>query len=126
MGGNNKMTPLQNQQQFETMLRPRRPTEEGFDGTYAPWAAICFSAAWCGPCRRLDKDTMVSMTPQIQWFSCDIDENLGTAEYCDVRSIPGFVLLKDGVFQGRKLGAGSVGEVLQWLAEKGAPVNQQS
>lgn len=118
------MTPLPSHMAFEAMLRPRRPTEEGIDGKYEPWVAVCFSAKWCGPCQKLDKDSLVRLTPKIKWYSCDVDTNDTTLGYCGLRGIPGFVLVADGTFKGRKTGAGSVGEILQWLSDYGAPVSQ--
>lgn len=118
----NGMTVLPSHEFFESLLRPRRPTEDGFLGTYEPWVAVCFSATWCGPCRRLDKKSLVELTPGIKWYSCDIDANETTLGYCGLQSIPSFVLLHDGTFKGRKSGAGSVGDVLQWIAESGGPV----
>ena len=116
------MIPLPNHMDFEAMLRPRRPTEEGFLGSYDKWVAVSFSASWCGPCRNIDKKKLVELTPGIKWYAVDVDQNDTTLGYCGLQSIPSFVVLKDGVFSGRKQGAGSVGEILQWLSESGAPV----
>jgi thioredoxin-like negative regulator of GroEL len=103
------------------MLRPRRPTEDGFLGKYEPFVVVCFSAKWCGPCQKLDKVQLVHRTPAVKWFSCDIDENKVTLGYCGLRSVPSFVAIKDGMVAGRKSGAGSVDDVLNWLEEQGIP-----
>jgi thioredoxin 2 len=120
----NGMTPLPSHAAFELMLRPRRPIEDGFFDNYAPWTVVCFSATWCGPCQKLDKRTMVTMSPMVKWYSCDIDENKVTAGYCGLYSVPSFCLLKDGVFLDKKAGASSALDVLNWLRSKGVPMEE--
>ena len=114
------LTPLQSHEAFEDMLRPRRPTEDGFLGTYPPWVCIAFSAKWCGPCKALDKQAIAAAAPAVLWYSCDVDEVPNTLGYCGLKSIPGFCLLKDGVFKDRKAG-GTQQDVLDWLASNGVP-----
>ena len=115
------LTPLPSHAAFEDMLRPRRPTEDGFLGTYPPWVCIVFSAKWCGPCKALDKDALTAAAPAVLWYSCDVDENPTTLGYCGLKSIPGFCLLKDGVFKDRKAG-GNAQDVLDWLVSNGVPL----
>jgi len=113
------MIPLPNHEDFEAMLRPRKPTEDGIVDTYPPWVCISFSAKWCGPCRRLDKEAIVAATPGIVWYACDVDENKNTLGFCGLHSIPSFCLIKNGVFKDRKSGAASVQDVLDWLVSNG-------
>jgi thioredoxin-like negative regulator of GroEL len=120
----NGMTLLPSHEAFEAMLRPRRPTEDGFFGTYEPWLVVCFSATWCGPCKCLDKKAIVSATPAVKWYACDIDENNYTLPYCSLKSIPSFALIKDGTFVDTKSGASGADEVLTWLKSKGVPIAQ--
>ena len=65
---------------------------------------------------------IVRETPGIVWYSCDVDENDTTLGYCGLTGIPGFVLIKDGMFADRKKGAVDAADVLLWLLENGAPV----
>jgi thioredoxin-like negative regulator of GroEL len=118
------MTPLPDHAMFEAMLRPRgnRPSLEDVNIAYSPWVVVCFSAKWCGPCKALDKKSLVQHTPRVKWYAVDVDENTTTLGYCSLRSIPSFVVLKDGVFLDRKSGAGSAEEVLQWLESVGVPL----
>jgi len=95
--------------------------EDGFFENYEPWLIVCFSAKWCGPCQKLDKIQLVERTAGIKWYACDIDENKVTLGYCGLRSVPSFILLKDGLVAGKKSGAGNVDDVLSWLEECGAP-----
>lgn len=118
---------LRNHEFFEGLLKPRgnRPNQDWNEANkaYDPYVAVCFHATWCGPCKRLDKKTLVKLTPSVLWYSCDVDEVQETLGYCGLQSIPSFVLIKDGQFVGRKSGAGSVGELLQWLYENNYPTS---
>lgn len=110
------MTPLLSQEQFETLLRPHRATSEGFLAKYDEFVGIAFGAEWCGPCRRLDKDAIVDLTPGVKWYYCDVDENNYTPGYCGVSSIPSFTLIKDGMFVNNKFpGAQTPAGVAQWV-----------
>jgi thioredoxin-like negative regulator of GroEL len=113
------MIPLPNHEAFEAMLRPRKNVEGYVEQTYPEWVCICFSATWCGPCKRLDKTALVAATPGIVWYSCDVDENNHTLGFCGLHSIPGFCLIKNGNFKDRKTGASSVQDVLNWLVSNG-------
>jgi len=104
------------------MLRPRRPTEDGFFDNYEPWVIVSFSAKWCGPCKKLDKASIVKATPLVKWYSCDIDENTYTLGYCSLRSIPSFAIIKDGVFVDAKPVPSSLPDIFEWLKSKGVPI----
>lgn len=117
------MIPLQDHSDMEALLRPRRPTEDGFLATYAPYVAISFGATWCGPCQHMDKASVVKATPQIQWYSVDVDENQVSLGYCGLRKIPSFCIIKDGLFIDKLEGASDAGHVLQWLHSRGFPVS---
>ena len=122
----NGMIPLPNHMDFEAMLKPRgtRPSNQDLIDplpTYAPWVVVSFSAKWCGPCQKLDKKSLVAAIPAVKWYAVDVDENDTTLGYCGLKSIPSFVIIKDGVFKDRKSGAGSVEEILTWLHSNGVP-----
>jgi len=92
------MIPLQTQEQFEKLLKP---VDE--KGKLAPEAVIVyFTAAWCGACKRIDFDSLLSSTPKtLVWYKCDVDENKYTLGYCGLSKIPSFALIKDGKFFGK-------------------------
>ena len=83
---------------------------------------IYITATWCGPCRRLDMDFLVGLSDKIKWYECDIDENDTSLGYAGLKSIPGFCLIKDGVFKAKKAGASGTEDVLNWLRQERAPV----
>lgn len=116
------MTALHNHADLELMLRPRRATEEGILDQYHPYVVVCFSAKWCGPCRRIDKASLVQKAPSVKWFHCDVDVNEISLGYCGGRSIPAFVLIRDGTFVGRLEGPRDAQHVLEWIKEYGAQV----
>ena len=120
----NGMIPLPNHMDFERLFRPRRPIEEGFlGGFYSPWVVVSFSADWCGPCQRLNKKLIVDTTPDVVWYSVDVDENKTSLGYAGCSGIPAFTLIKAGDFVDRKVGASSVADILNWLNTYNVPVD---
>jgi thioredoxin-like negative regulator of GroEL len=118
-----KMTPLREHEEFEALLRPRRATEESFFNKFDPLVCVSFSAKWCGPCQKLDKETIMRKTPGVSWYSVDVDENNVSLGYCSLYKIPSFCFIKDGLFTSKKEGAKDADDVLDWLASNGVPVS---
>lgn len=116
------MIPLPQHEKMEALLRPRRATEDGFFAHYDPYVVICFSAEWCGPCKKLDKQTIVDMTPSITWYAVDVDVNETSLGYCGCQKIPSFVIIKDGIFNGKLEGPRDANHVLEWLKINNFPV----
>ncbi len=116
------MIDLQRHSDFERLLRPKRPTEEGFDAVYAPFVVVCFSASWCGPCKRMDKKTLVAKTPGVKWLHCDVDVNDDTLKWSGCSAIPSFICLRNGDFVGRLEGPRDANHVLEWLSGYGVKV----
>ena len=79
------MIPLPSQEFFESLLKSPRD----------PLCIILFTAAWCSPCSKLDKDYLANI-PNIKWYKCDITENKYTPGYCGVTSIPAFLAIING------------------------------
>ena len=42
--------------------------------------------------------------------------------FAGMKSIPGFCLIKDGLFKAKKAGASGSQDVLDWLKQEGVPV----
>jgi thioredoxin-like negative regulator of GroEL len=107
------------------MLRPRRPTEDGFTDKYPPFVVVSFSAKWCKPCLLLDKETIVKRSPGVAWYHCDVDVNDITLGYCGLSAIPSFVIIKDGDFKDRLEGPANANVVLAWLSSHGVKLTTE-
>jgi thioredoxin-like negative regulator of GroEL len=91
------MIPLQTQEQFEALLKPR-----GIDGKPNPEAIVVyFTAAWCGACSKLNHDEIQSASPSVTWYKCDVDQNKYTLGYCGLQKIPSFAFIKNSKFLGK-------------------------
>jgi len=62
---------------------------------------VYFTAPWCGACKRLDFDRILSHNTNVVWYKCDIDVNKYTLGYCGLSKIPSFAFIKDGKFLGK-------------------------
>jgi thioredoxin len=69
---------------------------------------IDFTAAWCGPCRVM-KPLLASLATEyagrVQFTEVDVDHDPALAQRFDVRSMPTFVVLRDGREVGRFVGS---------------------
>lgn len=102
------MIPLENQEQFESLLNPANKNP--------PHVVIYFSASWCGPCSRLDHGMLESSFPSVTWFKCDIDQNKYTMGYCGLKTIPSFAVIKNSKFLG-KFSSSDTSTVIETLNE---------
>ena len=79
------MKMLETQAQFEEMWFGPLNTK--------PWI-VYFTAKWCGPCQRLDSESLATIAEtekDLTMWKCELTENDYTAGYCGVRSIPTFM-----------------------------------
>ena len=65
------------------------------------WTVVYFTATWCGPCRSVRTAELEEGLPTVQWLKCDVDQNTYTPGYCEVRSIPTFLVIKDKKIVGK-------------------------
>jgi thiol-disulfide isomerase/thioredoxin len=82
------MIPLRSQEEFETLWHPNNLSIHVKEPT-----VIYFTANWCGPCKRLDWESIRKAYPTQTFYLCDQDENDYTLGYLGGRSIPSFVIL---------------------------------
>jgi thioredoxin len=69
---------------------------------------IDFTAAWCGPCRVM-KPVLSALASEyagrVAFTAVDVDADPITAQQFDVRSMPTYVILRDGREVGRIVGS---------------------
>jgi thioredoxin 1 len=99
---------LETQEEFEQLIG-RVPSIEPLP----PLTVIWFSAEWCGPCRRIQIDKIMSEF-EANWLKCDVDRNNYTAGFCGIRSIPSFVVVHNTKIIGIKT-LSNTSEILEWL-----------
>jgi thioredoxin len=74
---------------------------------------VDFWAPWCGPCRMIAPalDEIASQRRDVLIGKLNVDENQRTAAHYNARSIPLLVFFRDGVEQGRVVGAVPKGQI---------------
>ena len=115
MDNHAEMMPLPSQEFFESLIKKNPPNP------HEPIVIISFSADWCGPCKRLDKQFLVNLSDKIKWYKCDLDENDYTPGYCGVKSIPAFLAIVNGNPQPLFVSSDTM-KVAQWIKGGFKPV----
>uniref|UniRef100_A0A6C0D8Q7 Thioredoxin domain-containing protein n=1 Tax=viral metagenome TaxID=1070528 RepID=A0A6C0D8Q7_9ZZZZ len=99
---------LETQEQFEELIG-RIPVREPLPSLTVIW----FSAAWCGPCKKIQINKLMSDFPA-NWLKCDVDQNNYTAGFCGIRSVPTFMVIYNTKILETKASS-DTNEILQWL-----------
>ena len=89
---------LMDQEEFEVLIG-RAEAPEGT--VLAEATVVYFTATWCGPCRSVRTADLEAGLPNVQWLKCDVDQNNYTPGYCEVRSIPTFLVIKNKKIMGK-------------------------
>ena len=75
---------------------------------YMQLQLIDFTAKWCGPCKQM-KPVLDALAHEyagrVEFSGIDCDDDPATAQRYNVRSMPTFVVLRDGREVGRIVGA---------------------
>jgi thiol-disulfide isomerase/thioredoxin len=81
------MEDLLTQEQFELLYNDKSKDQ--------PFI-VYFTAAWCGPCKALDCDTIAAAAKarNVPIYKCDYVKNEYTVGYCAITSFPTFLYMK--------------------------------
>ena len=87
----------------------RLATSTGMQSTFGPGVTLIdFTAKWCGPCRVMEP-TLASLGKEyagrVRIVPIDVDDEQLLAQQFNVRSMPTFVLVRDGKEVGRVVGS---------------------
>lgn len=102
---------LETQEEFEQLIG-RTASEEPLP----PATLIYFTANWCGACRRIKMNEVEEAARNIQMLKCDVDKNNYTPGFCNVRSIPAFIAIKDTKIIG-ELQTSDTGKIVDWIKQ---------
>jgi thioredoxin len=84
-------------------------TSTGMQSLFGPGVTLIdFTAKWCGPCRVMEP-ALASIGKEyagrVRIVAVDVDEQQQLAQQFNVRSMPTFVLMRDGKEVGRAVGS---------------------
>lgn len=102
---------LETQEQFEILLG-KVYSDEPLPKTTVIW----FSAEWCGPCKKIKIQELMDSFNTINWLKCDIDRNDYTAGYCNIRSIPTFMVVHNKKIINTR-SSSNTSEIFEWLKD---------
>src|SRR5690606_2396689 len=91
------------------VMSARVATFTGMQPSFGPGVTLIdFTAKWCGPCRVM-KPALASIAEEyagrVRVVAIDVDDEQVVAQQFNVRSMPTFVLMRDGREVGRVVGS---------------------
>lgn len=79
-------------------------------------AAYYFTADWCGPCKKVRPIVeQINQDSIIKFQLVDVDSELELVRAFEIKSVPTFILIKDGEVVNRTTGAKTKKELLEFL-----------
>lgn len=79
-------------------------------------AAYYFTADWCGPCKKVRPVVeQINQDSPIKFQLIDVDSELDLVKAFEIKSVPTFILIKDGEVVNRTTGAKTKDELLEFL-----------
>lgn len=79
-------------------------------------AAYYFTADWCGPCKKVRPVVeQINQDSTIKFQLVDVDSELELVRAFEIKSVPTFILIKDGEVVNRTTGAKTKQELLEFL-----------
>ena len=79
-------------------------------------AAYYFTADWCGPCKKVRPVVeQINQDSTIKFQLVDVDSELELVRAFEIKSVPTFIIIKDGEVVNRITGAKTKQELLEFL-----------
>jgi thiol-disulfide isomerase/thioredoxin len=77
---------------------------------------VYFTASWCGPCKRLDVDAIEAAAKAVGIPIWKVEQTVNdyTAGYCDVRTLPTFILAKPKEIVSR-VSSSNTQDIVAWI-----------
>jgi thioredoxin 1 len=78
--------------------------------------AYYFTADWCGPCKKVRPIVeKINLDSVIKFKIIDVDSAIDLVKSFEIKSVPTFILIKDGEIVNRTTGAKTKDELLEFL-----------
>jgi len=78
--------------------------------------AYYFTADWCGPCKKVRPIVeQINLDSVIKFKIIDVDSAIDLVKSFEIKSVPTFILIKDGEIVNRTTGAKTKDELLEFL-----------
>lgn len=79
-------------------------------------AAYYFTADWCNPCKKVRPVVEeINQDSPVKFQLIDVDSELDLVKAFEIKSVPTFILIKDGEVVNRTTGAKTKDELLEFL-----------
>ena len=59
-------------------------------------ALVWFSATWCGPCKRMDRNALITAAGPLPFYIYHIADGDSITAACRIRTVPTFIVFEGG------------------------------